>query len=105
MADTWNIDKAKSFWRRLERFAKAISLWYPSQIVSTTYQQLIMNTALIWILVTVSSGGSATGHATVIGKFKDQPQCEHVQKNLPSGFEHRKGFTSRCIQAEFIIEK
>jgi len=59
-----------------------------------------MNTVLLWLLVSISDGGSNRGNIVVIERFATVEDCEHVRKNLPMGAYVSN--TARCIQANVI---
>ena len=56
-----------------------------------------MNTMLVWILISVSTGGYNSGNVQTVERFKTQQMCEHVRESIPKG-----SHVARCIQAEII---
>ena len=56
-----------------------------------------MNTMLVWILISVSTGEYNSGNVQTVERFKTQQMCEHVRKNIP-----KDSYKARCIQAEII---
>lgn len=58
----------------------------------------MVQTAVLWMLISVSASSYNYGTLTVVAKFKDQAQCEFVQKNIPSS-----AVFSKCVQAEIVV--
>lgn len=53
----------------------------------------------VWILVVISFGAYNAGTTTVVDRFPDVKQCEHVLKNIRAITDRVEG---RCIQATIV---
>lgn len=60
-----------------------------------------MTIMLVWLLIATSHGSYTRGNVTVLERFKDQVQCEHVQRNIPAS----DWVVSKCIQAHILVPK